>query len=524
MVVLEIAVILAVIGWQLYLFLGNKKKADRLALLFPKEYTNSTTAKVSETTSLVKSGAPYHLQDSSIIYQVLGQEDNLYQVEQRLEGNISYFLLSEEELTAIPRQQGFTLLNAGGHLAGMQYSEDFLEIKNDTEAIVAVYQGNALSVEKLAEPARRIKTQIEESLQATSSTPLYIGLLGTFLGVAIGLSAVLVSGIEESAIDQLLLGVTIAMTGSFCGLLFSLLSGQWLRSASATATRGLHGWEQHLQLVYGHSLDSDFASSLQSLKGVLQSFNQDFLSRVADFKDVFSNLYQYTSQQERFINALKEADVHKISEANLAFFEKIEKNEALFERFGTYMQSLNESLENGREATKDIREVVTELKQLGDVQLYIKQNEELIRKQLGYLNAHQEKMDQLTQGIQQHFVEAGDEIGKLVQQRLQVLKKEEQDAGDMLRQHFDQLKQENVYQKLSDQLQPIQQMQADTQGLRTLFADTLNHLLETQKYIIRKINQDGSVQSELLNKMDTLNGQLEKLNEPKGFWHRLTGK
>lgn len=524
MVVLEILVILVVIGWQVYLLLQNKNKARRLEQLF---ISVSEAGDSSRQKFLAK--IPYQLRDEGGRFQLVRREGEFYQVREIGPDSDSSFLLDEAELEQLLDRSDLLWMAEEGTSSAkpaLQWDggEDLMQVQAETNKLLTTYQGIGLTIEQLMEPAVSKRQELEGSLQATVSTPLYVGLLGTFLGVAIGLSAVMLDGLEEGAIDRLLLGVTIAMSGSFCGLLFSLLSGSWLREADRQSGEGLKAWRSYLQGLVGTQLSQDFAGSLQGLKGVLQSFNQDFLVRVADFKDTFSQLYQYTEQQERFLAALKEADVHKMSEANLAFFEKIKQNEDLFERLGQYLSSLNESLDNGRQATRDIREVVSHLKQVGDVQHYLQQNEELIRRQLGYLGAHQEKMDALTHSIQQHFVEAGDEISKLVQQRLQMLKQQEQDAGEELRAHFERLRQENVYERIAEQLQPIRQMKADTESLKALFADTLTHLLETQKYIIRKINQDASLQQQLLSRMDTLNQQLEKLNEPKGLWHRLTGR
>lgn len=547
MIILEIVVILAVVGLQTRVYWQNRQKAATLAYFFPQKeqlYMQAAAsaarkAGVSEDplTRLVQ-GQPYTLADEpGKIFRVKGRDGEFYLVEeaQTLDAPATSFLLTQKEFQALPEKQGFQLLaqpaqtpdsaeSAVAELpAAQEPSAGFAELLEEIQAFLLRNQGVVNSLDNLKDMSQRRLDAIATGLQATTATPLYIGLLGTFLGVIIGLFAVVTDGVTDEAISSFLLGVVVAMAGSFFGLLFTLLGNAAYRQAYERASDRHNDWLNFLQVQLLPRLQSDLSHGLSNLKLVLDEFNKDFFSRITDFKTVFSNLNQYVGLQERFIIALQQSDFSQLTEANLRFFEQIQKNESLFERFGQYLQGLNESMDLGRQAAVDIREIVGQLRQLDDVQGYLRQNEASIRKQLGYLSAHQEKMEQLTQGIQQHFIEAGDEIGKLVQRRMQIMQKEEQDAGEQLREHFERLKQENVYQKITEQLQPIRQMENDVQGMRELFAETLKHLLETQQYLIRKINQDGQTQGRVLKEMELLNNHMQQLTERKSWVQRMFG-
>jgi hypothetical protein len=542
MIVLEILVIVVVVALQLRVFLQNRQEAAALRNFFPEQrqlfMQPAEKALATSTTNplqAIKAGTPYTLAaEPNHVYRIKGRDGEFYVVEEadRNTSSTTTFLLSQKELAELPAKPGFSTQpekeqTAGHELselpAAHQPSEAFATLLQEVQAYLLRNQGAVTGLDTIKDMSQRRFEAETGSLQVTVATPLYIGLLGTFLGVILGLGAVVTDGVTEEAIGRFLLGVVVAMSGSFFGLLFTLLGNREYRLASAIATARQYDWLNFLQIQLLPQLQSDLSRSLGNLKVVLDEFNKDFFLRISDFKSVFANLNQYVGLQERFLIALQQSDYSQLTEANLRFFEQIQKNETLFERFGQYLQRLNESMDTGREAAADIREIVEHLRQLDDVQGYLKQNEELIRKQLGYLSAHQDKMDQLTQGIQQHFIEAGDEIGQMVRRRLQIMQKEEQDAGEELRQHFERLKKDNVYQKISEQLQPIRHMEDDVQSMRELFADTLKHLLETQQYLIRKINQDGQTQGRVLKEMELLNNHMQQLTERKSWFQRMLG-
>lgn len=542
MIVLEILVILVVVVLQARVFQQNRQRAFAIAELFPEKsqlymqpVAEAAVRSSAKPQSLLLQGRFYQLgEEPGKQFKVEGRDGDFYKVSEETlaDGSTTSFLLTQKELEALPAKEGFKFLEAGRQSsaaslaevpAAHQPSESFAALLHEIQEYLLRNQGAVTGLDTIKDMSqRRLETEAG-NLQATVATPLYIGLLGTFLGVILGLGAVVADGVTEEAISQFLMGVVVAMVGSFFGLLFTLLGNADYRKANGIATVRLTDWLNFLQIQLLPRLQDDLSRSLGNLKVVLDEFNQDFFKRIADFKSVFSNLNQYVGMQERFITALQQSDYSKLTEANLQFFEQIQKNESLFERFGQYLQRLNESMDTGREAAADIREIVGQLRQLDDVQGYLRQNEELIRKQLGYLSAHQDKMEHLTHGIQQHFIEAGDEIGKLVRQRMQVMQREEQDAGEQLRQHFERLKQDNVYQKIADQLQPIRQMEGDLHNMRELFADTLKHLLETQQYLIRKINQDGQTQGRVLKEMELLNNHMQQLTERKSWLQRMLG-
>lgn len=471
MIYLEIILIAVIIVFQFSLYFYNRKKAETIAYFFPDR------------------------KNFSVYQSDIDHDENLpgetYKVDQ------------------------IAATKAGGA---------FKLLLEDTNQYLLYNKGNAANFDILKDLCERPYKLQTDIAKANLTTPLYVGLLGTFLGIGLGLIGIVQQGVEEAGIRTLLSGVIIAMVGSFCGLLFTLLSNYVYRQAKEIADERQQAYFSFLQSRLLPRLQQDMASSFNNLRTVLDQFNNDFFQKIIDFKDVFANLSKYVSVQERFLSKLEESGYSQLTESNLRFLEQIRENASLFEAFGGYQRKLNESLELGAGAARDIREVVERLRQIDDVQAYIRQNEEMLRRQVGYLTAHQDKMQDLTQTIQQHFIEAGDEIGKIVQERLQILKREEQDAGEALRLHFERLKQENVYQKITEQLQPIGQMKQEVDEMSRTAQENSRMLLETSEYLVKKFNQDSRVHGSLLGEIQELNRQMSLLNDRRSWWQQLLGK
>ncbi|WP_017731573.1 hypothetical protein [Nafulsella turpanensis] len=466
MLYLEILLILLVLAVQIGLYLKNRQKAAALARLYPERSHLSVVAE------------QVNPDESAAIEQLLAAEA----------------------------------------------SETFQQTLDDSNTYLRKNRGGAASFQMLKELGERPMEREESAAAGQLTTPLYTGLLGTFLGILLGLAAIVEAGVTEDSIQGFLTGVMVAMAGSFGGLLFTLLSSYHFRKARQQALQRQQDYLSFLQVELLPALEQDMASSLGGLRTVLDQFNKDFFQKIIDFKEVFANLSNYVGVQEKFLTALESSGYSRLTEANLQFFEKIQENKALFEEFGSYQRSLNESLQLGREAAGDIREVVERLRQIDDMQAYMRQNEELLRKQVGYLTAHQDRMQDLTNTIQQHFIEAGDDIGKIVQERLQILRREEQDAGEALREHFKRLQQESVYEKIAEQLQPIKQMEQEVEQMSNTTQNSSRMLLETSQYLMKKINQDSRIHQGLLEEIQELNRQVAQLNDRKSWWQRVWSK
>ena len=110
---------------------------------------------------------------------------------------------------------------------------------------------------------------VDEEINSLLPIPLYLGLMGTMIGIVIGLFAMpsISDANFEGAIDMLIGGVKIAMIASFVGLLLTVLLSGWKYKGAKLHTEGLKNdlftWIQTQLLPV---LSQNISSSIYSLQ------------------------------------------------------------------------------------------------------------------------------------------------------------------------------------------------------------------------------------------------------------------
>ncbi|MBD3410568.1 MAG: hypothetical protein GF419_10245, partial [Ignavibacteriales bacterium] len=108
-------------------------------------------------------------------------------------------------------------------------SDRFRKIVNVTNDYLKSVVGLPADFEIVRDVADRVSDTLEDSASSAVSTPLYLGLMGTFLGVIIGLVNITAHGtIDDESINAFLGGVFIAMTASLFGLLLTTINNNFV--------------------------------------------------------------------------------------------------------------------------------------------------------------------------------------------------------------------------------------------------------------------------------------------------------
>ena len=132
---------------------------------------------------------------------------------------------------------------------------------------------------------RRTDAIIEQAT-ARVSFPTYIGLIGTFLGVLIGLIGFLIGG-EDSGVKNLVIGVIISMTTSFLGLILTTYGNHLSAKAKDVIDERKNEFYDFLQNRLMPSLGTSMVAALNTLKNTLGSFKETFSSVISEFESSF---------------------------------------------------------------------------------------------------------------------------------------------------------------------------------------------------------------------------------------------
>ncbi len=190
---------------------------------------------------------------------------------------------------------------------------------------------------------------VEEEIHQTIALPLYLGLLGTFLGIIVGL--VKISGIDfggenngmDIAISALLKGVMIAMVASFFGLALTVLNnGLFFKVAKALLGERRNDFYTFIQTELLPVLNQNINSTFASLQQNLYQFNSEFKTNLTMLKEVMGKNYHALVSQEKILNSLENMDITAFGKANVVILQELNLSTERLAQFNAYLGQLNE--------------------------------------------------------------------------------------------------------------------------------------------------------------------------------------
>ena len=139
---------------------------------------------------------------------------------------------------------------------------------------------------------RRIAKMYDRAI-SKASFPTYYGLMGTFVGVFLGLLAFLLSsiysenGITDDAIHSLIAGVLVSMSTSFIGLRMSTKSNDRISNAKNKNDDDKNEFYEYIQNKLMPSVDISLTEALGNLHQTVSDFEPSFSHVISGFKDTF---------------------------------------------------------------------------------------------------------------------------------------------------------------------------------------------------------------------------------------------
>lgn len=193
---------------------------------------------------------------------------------------------------------------------------------------------------------------VEDSINQTISLPLYLGLLGTFLGIVFGLFQI--SGIDfttdsaalNNAISLLLSGVKIAMIASFTGLLLTVLNtGVFFKGAKGETEDKKNDFYTFIQVELLPLLNQNINATFFALQSNLNKFNEEFKSNVAMLGGVMGKNHDALVAQERILNTLEKLDITEFAKANVIILHELQDAVDKFNQFNKNLTGINDMVQ-----------------------------------------------------------------------------------------------------------------------------------------------------------------------------------
>lgn len=213
-------------------------------------------------------------------------------------------------------------------------------------------KGSAADFNIIKDITERHIDSIVNAINSTVSTPLFLGLAGTFFGIIFGLSFLDfpadengISVISTESLGSLIDGVMTAMVASAAGLILTLVNSAFFyKNALYKNEQDKNKFYDFIQGELLPKLSKDVSDSLGNLKSNLDHFNNKFGENLVSYKDSFSLLNENLKMEKDFLDAVQKVGLNKLSNQIVKTFEQVNKSSNDFHDFQKYQEGLNSNM------------------------------------------------------------------------------------------------------------------------------------------------------------------------------------
>ncbi len=266
----------------------------------------------------------------------------------------------------------------------------------------------------------------EEDIIQSITVPIYLGLMGTMLGIIFGLISLFIASNNGSdfEINGFLLGVAIAMFASMYGLACTVYNSNFkFKEARAKVEKSKNDFYTFIQTELLPILNQSVSSSVSKLHTSLMYFNDKFETNIGRFEGVLNKNYETIIAQDRILETLGKIDVNEYANANINVLIELKKSTEDIHKFNQYLNILNSTVDGTTKLSNSFGDLLSRVNHFEDVanklDFRLEENNKLVQ----FFNDHYE-----------HLTKRGKELSNAVRDVDDILVK----SLDKLQEHTDE--------------------------------------------------------------------------------------
>ncbi|WP_321518055.1 hypothetical protein [uncultured Bacteroides sp.] len=382
---------------------------------------------------------------------------------------------------------------------------DFTSIIDSTNSYLRENQGtdDFYVIQNLSE---RVSTSKESEAASGISIPLYVGLMGTFVGVAVGLFSLNVIGIySEQGINYFLWGVVIAMVTSFVGLLLSTIANYKLAYAIKCRDHKKNKYYTFVQTKLLPGMGSNIVDALGRLKGTLDNFNTVFSDNIGNINNIVVNLAENMQTiadgigtQKEILNELYSSKYQNLIKVNMDIIDRTEKMLPAMDDFVQKQKNLNEVMEKNSQFIASMHKLLdrvstfeSSINELGES---INESQLLGSKQLNLVQRHLTDLDQKQSLVENYTNQSNDVVEEYLKVNLKSVRSLVDNFETAIKNAFEITNQESPFQKLANLeviSEEIKQLN-ETLFLYTQKEEEFMDIVSTIRNDVKSLKSDGT--------------------------------
>lgn len=241
-------------------------------------------------------------------------------------------------------------------------------------------KGNVSDFHLMKDIVDRNCDSVEEEINAQIPVPLYLGLMGTMIGILVGigylwfsgdLNALLNSSSDNSGakgVEALLGGVALAMVSSILGILLTTSGSMKAKTAKAKIERNKHVFLSWIQANLLPTLSNDAAKSIERMSQNLVAFNKTFSDNTEDLRQTLSQVNQATIMQKQLLDAVARINDKKLAVQNMELYNALQQSTGEIEKLTQFLhdstdylnavRALNEKLDKNDQRAKAVENML----------------------------------------------------------------------------------------------------------------------------------------------------------------------
>ena len=269
---------------------------------------------------------------------------------------------------------------------------------------------------------------VDEEINTQLPIPLYLGLMGTMLGIVGGLGYMVIAGFDSffdvakqtegkaaqvNGIEILLGGVGIAMISSFIGLLLTTVNSGFFYKGAKSEVEGLkNDFFTFIQTQLLPLLSQNVTSSIYSLQTNLLKFNDKFESNIYNFNELLGKILISFDSQVNLMHELKEVDVAQLARLNITVLSELRTSTKEFEKFNIYLHQVNAFVDNAVKLNAQIGYQLERTQDIGRVAASIGSNVDLNRNLIEVLQSDLMEIDARKKVVSDAVISVDDTLQK----------------------------------------------------------------------------------------------------------------
>ncbi|MDG4945767.1 hypothetical protein NMK71_05015 [Weeksellaceae bacterium KMM 9713] len=338
-------------------------------------------------------------------------------------------------------------------------SATFTKIIDSINAYLKKNKGTVADYELLKDIVDRNLDKEDDKISGNLALPLYLGLMGTMLGVVIGLmfmpelqemdTNAQVSGSNNnilSGVNELLNGVKIAMIASALGLLLTIINTVYYFNVRKAVEENKNNFLNFIQVNLLPVLNQSTANSLTLLQNNLVTFNKDFSENSQKFSKVLTHINSSSENNLKIIKTIEQLDLSNLVKYNKETMDHFNKAFKKLEKFGDYLSQSTSFLEEARKLNNSLRENLINLESYHNLIDNLDKSTSVLNEAGQVITIQYKEVDQrknqINAVIADYTADTENQIQKLKaenEEKLNLFKQEHAEIHDSLESFYDKL-------------------------------------------------------------------------------------